>query len=114
MLGFLITIHTIVSLFLVTSILMQASQGGGLAGSFGGQASNAILGSRGTASMLSKITTWLVVMFMALAILISLVGSSLSGDSSTSILQEAVEEGSLAPGAELSLPGVQIYPQNDQ
>jgi len=77
MLGFLITIHTIVSLFLVTSILMQASQGGGLAGSFGGQASNAILGSRGTASMLSKITTWLVVMFMALAILISLVGSSL-------------------------------------
>jgi preprotein translocase subunit SecG len=113
-LGFLITLHTIVSILLVTSILMQASQGGGLAGSFGGQASNAILGSRGTASLLSKFTTWLAVIFMALAILISLVGSTTSGFASSSVLQEAVEEGILTPGADLSLPGVQVNPTNDQ
>jgi preprotein translocase subunit SecG len=113
-LGFLITIHTIVSILLVTSILMQASQGGGLAGSFGGQASNAILGSRGTASLLSKITTWLAVVFMALAILISLVGSAVSSGTGSSVLQEAVEEGALTPGADLSLPAVPVEPSNDQ
>ncbi|MFQ6606260.1 MAG: preprotein translocase subunit SecG [Fidelibacterota bacterium] len=72
MVVFLITIHTLVSILLIAVILMQASQGGGLAGSIGGGMSNAIFGTRGTATILSKITTWLAVAFMALAILISL------------------------------------------
>ena len=36
MLGFLITIHAIISVLLISVVLMQASQGGGLAGSIGG------------------------------------------------------------------------------
>ena len=35
MTGFLIVIHTIVSLLLIAVVLMQASQGGGLSGTFG-------------------------------------------------------------------------------
>ncbi len=38
--GFLITIHTFVSLLLVMVILMQASQGGGLSGTFGSGATS--------------------------------------------------------------------------
>ena len=72
MLGFLITIHAIVSLLLITVVLMQASQGGGLAGSIGGQTTNAIFGGRGAATALSKITTYLAISFMGLALLISL------------------------------------------
>lgn len=114
MLGFLITIHTLVSILLVTFILMQASQGGGLAGTFGGQASNALLGARGAASLLTKITTWLAVIFMALAILISLVGTAVSTGTRSSVLQEAVEEQALSPGADLSSPGVPINRDSDQ
>ena len=36
MIGFLIIIHTIVSILLISVVLMQASQGGGLSGTFGG------------------------------------------------------------------------------
>ena len=38
MIGFLIFIHAVVSLFLIAVVLMQASQGGGLSGTFGGNA----------------------------------------------------------------------------
>ena len=68
MLGFLITVHAIISLLLITVVLMQASQGGGLAGSIGGQTTNAIFGGRGAATALSKITTYLAVAFMGLAV----------------------------------------------
>ncbi|HIC38693.1 MAG TPA: preprotein translocase subunit SecG, partial [Candidatus Marinimicrobia bacterium] len=40
MIGFLITIHTIICILLVSVILMQASQGGGLSGTIGGGMSN--------------------------------------------------------------------------
>ena len=42
MVGFLITIHTLICILLVSVILMQASQGGGLSGTIGGGMSNAI------------------------------------------------------------------------
>ena len=37
MIGFLIIVHTIVSILLISVVLMQASQGGGLSGNFGGR-----------------------------------------------------------------------------
>ena len=42
MTGFLIIIHTIISVLLITVVLMQASQGGGLSGTFGGNAASSI------------------------------------------------------------------------
>ena len=61
MLGFLITVHAIISVLLISVVLMQASQGGGLAGSIGGQATNAIFGGRSASTALSKITTYLTI-----------------------------------------------------
>jgi len=103
-LGFLITIHAIISLLLITVVLMQASQGGGLAGSIGGQSTNAIFGGRSASTALSKITTYLAVAFMGLALLISLVGSP-STSGSSSVIEQAQEERTLAPETEdLVLP----------
>ena len=53
MYSFLVTLHVIVSLLLIGVILMQASKGGGLSGTFGG-ASTAMFGGRGAGSFLSK------------------------------------------------------------
>ena len=46
MTGILIVLHTIISLLLIAVILMQASQGGGLSGTFGGNAASSVLGGQ--------------------------------------------------------------------
>ena len=108
MLGFLIGIHAIISVLLVTVVLMQASQGGGLAGSIGGQSTNTIFGGRSASTALSKITTYLAVAFMALALLISLLGRPSSG-STGSVIEQAQEEGAFeAPMETLSLPATTL------
>ena len=104
MLGFLIATHAIISVLLVTVVLMQASQGGGLAGSIGGQTTNTVFGGRSGATALSKMTTYLAVAFMGLALLISLLGRPSSG-ASGSVIEQAHEEGVFeTPMETLSLP----------
>lgn len=110
MAGFLIAIHALVSILLISVILMQASQGGGLAGSIGGQTTNALFGGRGAATILSKMTTWFAIIFMALAILISLIGSSDSARAA-SVVERAAEERTLSPAEGLSLPGIPVKEQ---
>ncbi len=91
MIGFLIIIHTIVSILLISVVLMQASQGGGLSGTFGGQAASSILGGQGAGNVLSKITGWLAAIFIGLAILISIV-SGPNEDFNSSVVKKASEE----------------------
>ena len=90
MIVFLIVLHTIVSILLISVVLMQASQGGGLSGTFGGQAASSILGGQGAGNVLSKVTTWLAVVFIGLAILISIL-SGPSSDTSSSLVKNASE-----------------------
>ncbi len=75
MTGILIVFHTIISLLLITVVLMQASQGGGLSGTFGGNAASSMLGGQNAGNVLSKITTWLATLFLTLAVLISVLTS---------------------------------------
>ena len=91
MIGFLIIIHTIVSILLISVVLMQASQGGGLSGTFGGQAASSILGGQGAGNVLRKITSWLAAIFIGLAILISIL-SGPNEDSNSSVVKRASEE----------------------
>ena len=91
MIGFLIIVHTIVSILLISVVLMQASQGGGLSGTFGGQAASGILGGQGAGNVLSKITGWLAAVFIGLAVLISIL-SGPNDESSSSLVKKASEE----------------------
>jgi len=101
MYGFLVILHVIVSILLVIVILMQASKGGGLAGTFGGS-STAIFGGRGAGSFLSKVTVGLAATFMMLAILISLV--NVPTDSGDSIVRKMAGEEVVSPAADLPVP----------
>ena len=108
MIGFLITLHAIISLLLIVVVLMQASQGGGLSGLSGGQTTNAMFGGRSTGNALSKFTTYLAGIFMGLALLISLISSPRPG-STGSVVEDAQQDGSIAPSTEnLSLPTVPL------
>ncbi len=90
MTGFLIVIHTIISVLLITVVLMQASQGGGLSGTFGGNAASSMLGGQNAGNVLSRITTWLATLFLTLAVLISVLTSK-SDRSTSSLVKDAAE-----------------------
>jgi len=99
MTGFLIIIHTIISILLISVILMQASQGGGLSGTFGGGATSSVLGGQNAGNVLSRITTWLASLFLVLAVIISML-SGPSTDSSSSIVKQAADDRPVMPATE--------------
>ena len=90
MTGVLIVIHAIISLLLITVVLMQASQGGGLSGTFGGNAASSVLGGQNAGNILSRVTTWLATLFLTLAVLISFLTSK-QDDTSTSLVKSAAD-----------------------
>ena len=99
MTGFLIIIHTIVSILLISVVLMQASQGGGLSGTFGGQAASSVLGGQNAGNVLSRITTWLATLFLSLAVIISML-SGPTTNASSSIVKEAAEDRPVLPATD--------------
>ena len=99
MTGFLIIIHTIVSILLISVVLMQASQGGGLSGTFGGQAASSVLGGQNAGNVLSRITTWLATLFLSLAVIISML-SGPSTNASSSIVKQAAEDRPVVPATD--------------
>jgi preprotein translocase subunit SecG len=68
----LVLIATIIAILLVIMVLLQASKGGGLAGTFGGAGMGTMFGSRRTADFLSKSTWWLAGTLAVLALVINL------------------------------------------
>jgi preprotein translocase subunit SecG len=80
--GFLITLHIIVSLFIVGVVLLQQGKSADLAGAFGGQGSQTAFGPRGAANLLTKMTTWSAVIFMITSIALTVALSRSSGDHS--------------------------------
>ena len=103
MIVFLIVMHTIVSILLISVVLMQASQGGGLSGTFGGQAASCILGGQSAGNVLSKITTWLAVIFIGLAIFISIL-SGPTAETSSSLVKKASENNPIQQQPQSVLP----------
>ena len=102
MTGILIGIHTIISILLIAVILMQAGQGGGLAGGLSAGMGSSIFGGRAAATALSKITTWFAILFMTFGILISLTSAPERIDSE-SILKREADQRLL----DLSVPDIQ-------
>ena len=68
-------IHVIVSIFLVFVVLIQSGKSADLAGMFGGAGSQTTFGPRGSATVLTRATTWSAVIFMLTSLTLSIVGS---------------------------------------
>ena len=103
--GILIFLHVIICITLVLVILMQASKGKGLAVAFGGAAmATSVLGTRGTATFLSKATTYLLITFMVNCILLSLIFRGVA--TPRSAVQDAMQGAIQSPAQNLPLiPG---------
>ena len=98
--AFLMFVHIFVSILLIIVVLLQSGKSADLAGAFGGAGSQSTFGPRGTASLLSKITTTLAILFMVTSLLLwitaakkSKTGSVVKTESKSVITQTAPEGG---------------------
>ncbi len=60
----IIVVHVVICLILIVAVLLQSGKAADLAGAFGGVGSQTAFGPRGTATILSKVTTICAVLFM--------------------------------------------------
>ncbi len=109
---FFIILHVFVCILLIIVVLLQADKGGGLSGALGGGLdSNAILGSRGTATLLNKTTTILAILFMLIVGAVNLLkpgaGQQSIIEKNRGKLQSEVPVGEL-PGVETIDPNLLI------
>jgi preprotein translocase subunit SecG len=73
--GILLFFHILVCFFLIIVVLLQSGKSADLAGAFGGYGSQSTFGPRGAASLLSKVTTTLAVLFMVTSLLLQVVAA---------------------------------------
>jgi preprotein translocase subunit SecG len=102
---------------LILVVLLQSGRGASLAGAFGGGGSGqTVFGSRGAATFLTRLTTWLAALYMILALLLGI--SSPARRPASVIERELVsEEAASPPAAQEPLPIEQVLeplPQEQQ
>ncbi|MDH3198456.1 MAG: preprotein translocase subunit SecG [Candidatus Krumholzibacteria bacterium] len=87
----LLGLHIVVCLVLMVVVLLQSSKGGGLAGAFGGGGGQTMFGGQETATFLSKMTTYLAVLFMLLSLSLAFMSSRSGTAAPRSVVREAAE-----------------------
>jgi preprotein translocase subunit SecG len=60
----IIIVHVVICVILIVAVLLQSGKAADLAGAFGGVGSQTAFGPRGTATILSKLTTISAILFM--------------------------------------------------
>ncbi len=104
----IIVIHIIVCLFLIGIVLIQGGKGAELGSAFGGGSSQTLFGARGAATVLSKITTIMAVIFMITSLILTVLSAK----------QPSVVKSSVIPAEEkkeqVPLGGVTPQPQGIQ
>ena len=101
----LLVLHIIVCAALILVVLLQSGKGGGLAGAFGGaggQTGQTLFGGRGAATVLTKASTVLGIVFLTTSLILALLASRSSGPSS--VIREAQAPGTMVPAVDAPSP----------
>ena len=99
-------VHVVVCLFLIIVILLQSGKAADLAGAFGGMGSQTAFGPRGSATLLSKATTFSAILFMLTSITLSIIATKNQGSGNGTALQRHPTKTSapVTPGPSHSAP----------
>ena len=96
--GFALFLFVPICVVLTLIILLQDSKGEGLSSSaFGGAEMQSVLGGRGAATFLSKLTTWLAIAFMVVSLFLMRFYGEGTGGALAPIEQETTQEGTAEP-----------------
>jgi len=82
-------IHVIVCFFLIVVVLLQSGKAADLAGAFGGMGSQTAFGPRGSATLLSKATTFAAALFMVTSLSLTILANR--GATSTGSVLEKIK-----------------------
>ena len=74
----ILVVHLLVSLAIVGLIMLQQGKGADMGASFGAGASKTLFGSDGSGNVLTKATTWLVVLFFSTSFGLAVIASQKS------------------------------------
>jgi len=97
---FLTVIQAIIAAALVGVVLMQRSEGGGL-GIGGGGGPGGLMSARGAADFLTRMTKWLAVLFVALAIVLAAMAVDVS---SSAQIDDTLDRSVTAPRTQGAQP----------
>lgn len=97
---FLIIVEIIIAFLLMAVVLMQASKGGGLAGTLGGSNLGTMFGVRRTSDFLGKTTTILATVFLVLALFINMFVLPTGERTEQSVIQSVPPRAALPPAAQ--------------
>lgn len=107
----LVILHVLVAIILIGVVLLQTGKAGSIADVFGGGGSMAAFGARGAATVLSRFTTIVAILFMVTSLALSLVKSSSSSIMRNQPIQKAPVQ--QAPSQQKP-PAQQPQPQQQQ
>jgi preprotein translocase subunit SecG len=80
--GLITFVHVVVCAILIVVVLLQHGKSADIAATFGGMGSQTAFGPRGTATVLSRVTTWCAIIFMLTSISLTIFASRRGGASS--------------------------------
>jgi preprotein translocase subunit SecG len=86
----ILTIHILIALALIGSVLLQRSEGGGLGIGGGGGSGGGFMTARGTANMMTRVTAILAAFFFATSLILAIMAGSQRD--SVSIVDEVISE----------------------
>ena len=96
--GFVVFLFVPVCVVLTLIILLQDSKGEGLSSSaFGGAEMQSVLGGRGAATFLGKLTTWLAIGFMVISLFLMRFYGEGGNGALTPIEEETTQEATTEP-----------------
>ena len=102
----LIVVHVMASFAIMGIVLLQAGKGADIGSAFGGAGSQAVFGSMGTPTVLTKITGAIAVVFTLTSFSLALLG----GGRSSSVVRETAPPPAAAPGPAVPTPDAPAPP----
>ena len=99
----ILVVHLLVALAIIGLIMLQQGKGADMGASFGAGASQTLLGSTGSANILTRATAWLVALFFASSFGLALLANQKSSavDSLDLDIPEVLESPAQAVGEEM-------------
>src|SRR5437762_12675574 len=89
LIGLITFIHVTVCAVLIIVVLLQHGKSADIAATFGGAGSQTAFGPRGTATLLSRVTTWCAVIFMLTSISLTIFATKRNANSAMKNVQGA-------------------------